>query len=110
MPGASDIPRGNVANVFILQATLSPTIVATITTSDQTFTVNGLQVNDFIQVIKPTAQAGLGLIAARVSAANTMALTFMNPTAAGITPTASEVYLIKVTRPSNVSPFPTAIT
>jgi hypothetical protein len=110
MPGASDIPRGNVANIFILQATLSPSSVATITTAEQTFTVNGLLVGDIVQVVKPTAQAGLAVTGARVSALNTLAITFVNPTAGPIVPTASEVYQIKVIRPSGPSPYPTAIT
>ncbi len=110
MPGASDIALGNIAYQFMLQATLSPTIVNTITTSDQAFTVNGLLAGDFIQVIKPTAQTGLALVHARVSAANTMNLTFMNPTAGNITPTAAEIYLVKVSRPENPGPLPTAIT
>lgn len=68
--------------------------VNTITTSEQTVTVPGLDVGDFVAVVKPTHQAGLGIVNARVSAKNTLAITFVNPTAAGITPTASEIYLV----------------
>ena len=68
--------------------------VNTITTSEQTVTVPGLEVGDFVSVVKPTHQAGLGVVNARVSAKNTLAITFVNPTAAGITPTASEIYLV----------------
>lgn len=109
MPGPSTLPRGNVAYIFMLQATLSPTIVNTITAPEQTFTVNGLQVGDFVQVQKPTAQAGLGIAGSRVTAANTLGITFVNPTAGNITPTAAETYLIKVVRPENPAPLPTAI-
>lgn len=110
MPGPSDIPAGNIQLCMLLQATLSPTIVNTITSGEQTFTVNGLLVGDFVQVQKPTAQAGLGISGARVTAANTLGITFINPTAGNITPTAGEVYLIKVTRQENPGPLPTAIT
>lgn len=110
MPGASDISRGNVANTFMLQSTITATSVATITTAEQTFTVNGLLVGDFVQAVKPTFQAGLAVTGARVSAANTIAITYVNPTAAPIVPTAAEVYLIKVIRPSNATSLPTAIT
>jgi len=79
-------------NVKLL--TISPAIVATITTAEQTFTLNGLAVGDFVAVSKPTAQAGLGIAGARVTAANTLGITFVNPTAAGITPTATETYLV----------------
>lgn len=109
MPGASDISRGNVANVLLLQSALTPAGVLTITSTEQTFTVNGLIVGDFIQVQKPTAQAGLGIVGSRVTAANTLGITFMNTTAGTITPTAGEVYLIKVTRQSSPGSLPTAV-
>lgn len=73
--------------------TLSPAAVAANTTAEQTFTVTGLAVGDIaIRPNKPTAQAGLGIVGVRVSAANTLAITFSNNTASPITPTASEVY------------------
>ena len=70
------------------------TAVSTITTSEQTVTVAGLNVGDAVVVNKPTHQAGLGIVNARVSAANTLAITFMNTTAGSITPTASEIYKV----------------
>lgn len=110
MPGASDIPTGNIANILLLQATLTPAQVNTVTAPEQTFTVNGLLVGDFVQVQKPTAQAGLGIAGSRVTAANTLGITFVNPTAGNITPTAGETYLIKVTRAENPqNPLPTAV-
>lgn len=79
-------------NVKLL--TISPTIVNTITSGEQTFTLNGVAVGDFVYAIKPTAQAGLGISGSRVTAANTIGITFINPTAGNITPTASETYLV----------------
>lgn len=79
--------------------TLSPAQVAINTTAEQTFTVNGLEVGDVvITVNKPTSQAGLGIVNYRVSAANTLAITFANVTGAAITPTASEVYKVVVAK------------
>jgi hypothetical protein len=78
----------------VKQLVLSPAIVATITTAEQIFPCNGLAVGDFVHVSKPTAQAGLGIAGARVTSANNIGITFVNPTAAGITPTAAETYLI----------------
>lgn len=87
----------------IIQATLSPVIVAQNTSAEQTFTINGLKVGDVpLSVNKPTAQAGLGIVGFRVSAANTLAVTFSNNTGSGITPTASEKYLIAVARPDSL--------
>lgn len=78
----------------VKQVVLSPAIVATITTAEQLFPLAGVAVGDFVYVIKPTAQAGLGIAGARVSSAGNIGITFVNPTAAGITPTASETYLV----------------
>lgn len=73
---------------------ISPAQVVNATTSEQTFTVTGLTTSDAVFVVKPTHQAGLGIVNARVSAADTLAITFMNATAATITPTASETYKV----------------
>lgn len=108
MTNPSTVPQGNIAGNWLLGPTLSPISVAPNTTAEQTFTVNGLKVGDFIDVGKPTVQAGLGIVNARVSAANTLAIAFINATAATITPTASEVYEIGVTRPDNLNSSGTA--
>ena len=96
-----DTPQSPVANIWksaIFNVTLSPASVANATSAEQTFTVTGLLTTDFVTVQKPTAQAGLGIVGSRVSAADTLAITFMNSTAATITPTASQVYKVKVER------------
>jgi hypothetical protein len=75
--------------------TLSPAEVAANTSAEQTFTMPGIRSGDVIVgVSKPTTQAGIGIVGWRVSADNTLAITFMNTTAGAITPTASQVYLV----------------
>ena len=88
------MPASSETTVDIYSQALTPSAVAANTTAEQTFTVSGLAVNDTVFVNKPTAQAGLGIVGARVSAANTLAITFSNNTAAGINPTAGETYSI----------------
>jgi hypothetical protein len=94
MSGTS-VVRGNLRGWNIYQLTLSPVSVAANTTAEQTFTLNGINLNDWVdvQLIGP-AQAGVSLSSARVSAANTLALTFANVTGSPIVPTASSSYLI----------------
>lgn len=88
------------ASVVPFTATLSPALVAANTTAEQTFTVTGLATTDTIlSVTKPTSQAGLFIDGSRISATNTLALTFGNNTAVGITPTATEAYKVDVYRP-----------
>src|SRR5438128_1970601 len=85
------------ADLAILRGsvTLSPALIAQATTAEQTVTVKGLKVGDAVFLTKPTAQAGLGIVGARVSAVDTLAITFVNVPAGGnIQPTATEVYQI----------------
>lgn len=74
--------------------TISPASVAKNISAEQTFTVAGLQTGDLVVVNKPTSQAGLGITGTRVTAANTLGITFMNATATAIVPTASESYKV----------------
>jgi hypothetical protein len=84
----------------LITVTLSPVAVAANTTAAQSLTVSGLAVGDIVvKVEKPTHQAGLGIVGSRVSAADTLSVTFVNATGSSITPTASESYLILVHRP-----------
>jgi hypothetical protein len=80
-----------------LTASLDVASVAANVSAEQTFTVAGLAVGDLVFVVKPTLSAGLGVVNARVSAADTLAITFMNTTAAPVDP-AAESYLIFVMR------------
>ena len=90
---------GNLPKQAVISVTLSPAAVSANTSAEQTFTVNGLLAGDHVVVNKPTAQAGLGVVGFRVSADNTLAITFGNFTGGSITPTASEVYRVLVSRP-----------
>lgn len=103
MPGPTSIPRGNVVLHEALTITISPSAVAANTTAEQTFTVVGLAVGDFVEVNKPSAQAGLGIVNSRVSAPNTLAITFSNNTGSSIQPTANEQYLLEVVRVDNLN-------
>ncbi len=93
-------PIGNIWKVGIFDLTLSPVSVANATAAEQTFDASaiGLLTTDVVLVQKPTAQAGLGIVGSRVSATDVLAVTFMNSTAATITPTASQTYKVTVLR------------
>lgn len=104
MPGPSYMPTGNAANIFLLQPTLTftPTTIAGTTGSELTATVNGVLLNDFVQVNKPTTQANVGIDNVRVSANNVIAIAFANNSTATQTPTPSEVYTVLVVRSTNI--------
>jgi hydrogenase maturation factor len=94
------ITNGNAYGIYVISSTLDVASVAANTTAEQTFTVNGLKVGDAVIVNKPSANAGLGVVNARVSAANTIAITFVNATGSGIDPS-SESYTIVIFRPES---------
>lgn len=104
---ATWIPRGNCRALSLYEITLSPVSVANATSAEQTFTVTGLALHDYVTVAAP-GQAGLVISAARVSAVNTLAITFGNLTAATITPTASTVYQLVHIKPLDI-PVPTGL-
>lgn len=89
---------GNAASVNVITASLTPSSVSTITSPEQTFTVPGLLTTDQVSVSHPSNVNGVGIAGARVSAANTLAIKFVNPTAGSVTPAAGN-YLITVVRP-----------
>jgi hypothetical protein len=99
-PDTVQTPTGNLWKVGVFSITLSPASVANATSAEQTFAATGigLLTTDLVVVQKPTAQAGLVMGGSRVSAADTLAITFGNTTAATITPTASEAYKVGVFR------------
>lgn len=72
--------------------TVTALSVAPNTSAEQTFTVTGVATGQVVQVTKPTSQAGLAVVGMRVSATNTVGITYANDTAATITPTAGETY------------------
>lgn len=96
-------PIGNVPKFGAFLITLSPAIVATITTAAQNFAATGigLTVGDIVSVSFQGAQTvGVGILDAYVSASDQLTVRFVNPTAAGVTP-ASGTYAVTVFRPTS---------
>lgn len=92
-PGTNGLPPRVYGNLTIWATTQTPALVAPNTTGERAMTVTGVLSTDMVAVVnKPTTQAGLLVGTARVSAANTIQVTFGNDTAATITPTAGETY------------------
>lgn len=87
--------------IRVYSFTYDPASVAATTSAEDTVTVTGVEAGDVVlSVVKPTATAGVGIVNARVSAANTLAITWVNATASPVNP-ASETYLAVVARYSN---------
>lgn len=95
---STSLPRGNIARMFAVAVTFDPASVNTITTAEQTVTVTGVKVGDFIIAMKPSHTTGVTIGNCRVSAVDTIAIQFVNPTAGGVNP-ASETWQFLVIRP-----------
>lgn len=97
---SNGIIMGNVLAMGVATLTLSPVSVAANTTAEQTFSMSGLGTIHYtiMGVSKATTQAGLGIVNYRVSAQDTVAITFANNTASPIVPTAGEDYKVSWVR------------
>lgn len=100
------INTGNAIGISAFQFTLDPSSVNANTTAEVTVTVYGLKANDIVYVNKTSHETGLGVVNARVSADNTLALTLMNNTGSGIDE-ASETWRGLVVRAA--LPLPTSV-
>ncbi len=101
MPGPSNVSTGSVANSFVLKVTVVAGAALTAsTTTARTYTVPGLIVGDVITINKPSHTAGVGIANARVSAQDTLEITFGNYTAGTPSLPATEDYFIQVDRHS----------
>lgn len=99
LPDTVQLPTGNLWKTGVFSVSLAPVAVAANTTAEQTFAATGigLLTTDYVAVNKPTAQAGIAIGNVRVSAADTLAITYVNDTAGSLTPT-TEIYIVKVDR------------
>ena len=102
------IARGNISGLFLFAPTLTPVATAT-SAAEQTFSVVGLNVGDFVEVNSPAGQtAGVGVGSCRVSAQDTLAVIFTNGTGSSAT-AAAGAYQILVTRPESNGPAATSL-
>lgn len=92
-PASQGSLKGTPGTVTVYATTQSPVSVAINTTAEQDLTVTGLAVGQVVALQKPTNQAGLAIVGARVKATDTLSVTFANDTGTAITPTASQTYL-----------------
>lgn len=107
--GPQIVNYGNIQGTFLLSVSLTPTSVNSATAAEQTFTVPGILVGDQISGISFQAAYNslVDFVNYRVSANNTLAITFVNGTAGSLTPP-SGTYLIEVNRPAQL-PLPPII-
>ena len=98
--GLKDLNGGTITNsklseyIMKLDAVVSSAAaIAANSTDELQVTVTGLKTGDVVMVNKPSLQQGLAVGSARVSANDTLKITFINTTGAAITP-ANETYKV----------------
>ncbi len=102
LPDTVQMATGNAWKLGIFTLTLGPATVATTTSAEQTFAATGigLLTTDFVWINASAASlgAGVSIASARVSASDTLAITFANVSAATATPATNGSYKIFVAR------------
>lgn len=100
VPTDNILGGGNYHGTYVSSIQFSPAQVAANTVAEQSMTIFTLAgivpasqlANAIVHVNKPTAQAGLGVCSARLIDNGHIGVSFVNATAAPITPTAAETY------------------
>lgn len=104
-----NLSQVNAVNNMLVAQVVTPsltTVTQGVTT--QAITVTGLAATDLVLAVqKPAAQIGLATVGGRVSAANTLEVTFsqLNPSTSNVTPTAGELYTVPFLRVAPANPL-----
>jgi hypothetical protein len=87
----------DLTQVKVYTQTITPASVAANTTAEQTFTVTGLTTADTVEFNPGAAPtAGTGIVGWRVSAADTLAVTYINATAGALTPASGTARIVAI--------------
>lgn len=112
MPGPSDVSLGSVKNSFVLSVTVAAgaALATGPSVEERTYTVPGLALGDIVTVNPPSFVAAVIVGVGRVSAVNTLAITFI--ATAGTPSIPAGTYLVQVDRSMypTIAQIPTAIT
>jgi len=94
------IPAVGAGLSSVVSATLTPASVATAVVVDQTgFTVPGVAASDIVFCVQNPIANATAVVKATATAANTVTLTFVNPTAGALVPTTGTyIFLILKTQ------------
>jgi hypothetical protein len=101
---STTINRGNVATTIVMTATITPAATGATTSAEQSFTIPGLQVGDQVSALQYQGAwtVLVDIVNLRVSAANTLGVSFQNSTGGSLT-APSGTYLLEVNRPELAS-------
>lgn len=89
-------PAGFGSQIKVYSQTITPAEVATVVCAEQTFTVTGLTTDDKVLYNPPATGNATSAAQARVSAADTLAVMYCNPTAGALTPGAGTGVIVAI--------------
>jgi hypothetical protein len=104
MPSTT-LARGNAISTFYISAPLAPSAVSSDASSNQTFTVQGIQSTDQIIVVGVvgTQTSAIGIAQTTATAANTIQIQFFNVSGSSATPVTGN-YVMQIIRPEGSLP------
>lgn len=85
-----------ITKIVVYSQTITPASVAAATVAEQTFTVTGLTTADKVIVNHAATGNATGIAGVRVSAADTLAISFVNPTAGALVPGAGTYSIVAI--------------
>lgn len=89
IPGFSSVAK------FVQTATLNPSSITANSRATETFTVNGLRLNQMVPIVHaPSLETGLTLVNSRITADDTLELTIDNNTGSAINPASQSFEII----------------
>lgn len=84
------------SQIKVYSQTITPASVGAATVAEQTFTVTGLTTTDTVFLNPGVISNAVGIAGVRVSAADTLAVRFDNPTAGALVPTAGTWRIVAI--------------
>lgn len=97
------VPYGNMQNLAMVSLAISVSAISANAIEEKSFPLPGVKLGDIIFGISTTLPASVGVVGARVSAANVANITFFNNTAAPVTPSTSVIFNLLIARPDSLS-------
>jgi hypothetical protein len=100
LPDTVQMPTGNIWKSGVFNLTLAPVTIASSTTAEQTFAATGIGLitTDWVWVTSSQTNNGVGIVNARVSAYDTLNITWVNPQPTAGTPSTTASYSVFVVR------------
>lgn len=93
---------GNILGAAVVSVSITPIATAQNATVEQSFTVPGVKVGDFVEAAAPGVTSGIAVTQSRVTAANTVAIAFTNATSGSLTAPVG-AYQFLIARPESIS-------